>query len=284
MSNDFVTDFSKASFTAHTESHNQFLNDNNVDLNSGGENTVLEDGSAALLGIAVNTMTIEKKQQEGRPTKYGQIYLSPKGMWTVPFVFSVLSHNGVKFVSKFYAAQSEIQQATTLEQYNSLQGNDRFSELNMAILDAQDKQAAYAKIYKGQMQYLKLSESFIPDVISSAKGIVWDDSNASEFNLGDQMFKALDGMEIPVILKKEKDTGYGESNSIKNIIAPFAKDGSPNLEWSEVKAMRIAERKTWIPGDNAESFNTNSYDNQNGAVSNTTSLDEGFGQPSWANQ
>ena len=76
----------------------------------------------------------------------------------------------------------------------------------------------------------------------------------------------------------------GESYNIKNIIAPFAKDGSPNLEWSEVKAMRIAERKTWIPGDNAESFNTNSYDNQNGAVSNTTSLDEGFGQPSWANQ
>jgi len=286
MNNTFNTDFSKAKLTAHSESHNQFLKDNKVDLSSGNDNQALPDGTAAVLGIAVNTRFVQKKAEENRPTNNGQVYLSPKGMWTVPFIMTVISHHGAKFISKWYPVQSEIQSAPTLEQYNALQGNERFNQINIDIMEAQDKQAAYAKLYKGQMTSLKMNENFIPDVIQAAKGIAWNDTTAPEFNLGENMFHTLDGMAFPAILKLNKDTGYGESNDIKSIILPFDNAGQPNPEYPAVMGTRLEGRQPWVPGNDGESFNTNAFDNQNANVSEaqpqSQELDKGFAAPAWS--
>ena len=284
MDNTFNTDYSKAKLTAHSESQNQFLKDNKVDISS-NESQALPEGTPAVLGIAVNTRFIEKKEAENRPVNNGQVYLSPKGMWMVPFIMTVLSHHGAKFVEKWYPVQSEIQSAPTLEQYHALQGTDRFNQINLDIMEAQDKQAAYAKLYKGQMTSLKMNENFIPDVIQAAKGIAWNDETAPEFNLGANMFQSLDGMAFPVILSLKKDTGYGEKNEIKSIILPFDNQGQPNPEYTTVMNTRMEGRQAWIPGNSGESFNTNAFDNQNanvGGAQPTPEMDPGFSAPAWS--
>tara|TARA_E500000178_G_C17035077_1_gene762967 strand:- start:4575 stop:5453 length:879 start_codon:yes stop_codon:yes gene_type:complete len=252
MSNILNTDFSKGAMTAHKESKSQFLKENNIVIDN-NESQPLPDGTAVVLGIALNLQFLAKKKDQGFKIEEGsqQAYMSRKGVWQVPFIMSVLSHNNVSFINSYFPAQNTL--PATLEAFQSTPGwdgmdyEDVLSDIRSGSGSPQDN---YMKRWSKNETYLNIQGEFISQVLSSAKNVMNDGTNEAAFQLGDDGFMAMNGMEFAAILKLEpsNDPQYADKNSVKKIILPN------DPQYAEIMASRLPTASTYIPRDEATEF------------------------------
>jgi hypothetical protein len=280
MNNTFNTDFSKATLTAHEESKNQFLKENNIVIES-NERKALPDGTPVVLGIAVNLKHIAKQVENGVKTEHGQVYLSGAGTWQVPFTMTVLSHANAQLMNSYHPVQSDLQDKPTLEMFNALPDVSDYPKITEAIRNGTSGSPAnnYATKYKKILMHLRMSEDFVPNVISSANNVLNDGSNDQLFNLGEDMFMSLNGLEFAAILKLEKSTNPDypdDKNSVKKIILPN------DPQYQTIMASRQPNLKTFIPKDEAAEFNASDLGKLDQAMTSPTAPAEGeWAQPSW---
>lgn len=281
MSNILNTDFSKGTMTAHKESKNQFLKENNIVINN-NESQPLPDGTAVVLGIALNLKFLAKKESEGFRIEDGQAYMSRKGVWQVPFIMSVLSHNNVSFINSYFPAQNTL--PATLEQFQAMPGWDGidYEDVLSAIRGGDGSpQENYMKRWSGNERYLDIQGGFISDVLASAKNIMNDGTNDAAFSLGDDGFMALNGMEFAAILKLEpsKDPQYSDKNSIKKVILPN------DDQYESIMATRLPNAQTHIPRDEGVEFDASPLGKLDKAIQESQSPTEGgngeWSAPAW---
>jgi hypothetical protein len=282
MNNTFNTDFSKATMTAHAESKNQFLKENNIVMET-NERKALPDGTPVVLGIAINHKHLQKQVENGVKTQ-DQAYLSGAGTWQVPFTMTVLSHGNAQLMNSYHPIQSDLADKPTLEMFNTIDDATQathYPKIQDAIRSGTSGSPAnnYAAKYKKILMHLKMSETFIGDVLSSANNVMNDGSNNAVFNLGDDGFMAMTGLEFAAILKLEKSTNPDypdDKNSVKKIILPN------DPQYQTIMASRQPNLKTFIPKDEAADFNASDLGKLDQAMTSPTAPAEGeWAQPSW---
>ena len=282
MNNTFNTDFSKATMTAHAESKNQFLKENNIVIET-NERKALPDGTPVVLGIAVNLKHIAKQVENGVKTQ-DNAYLSGAGTWQVPFTMTVLSHGNAQLINSYHPIQSDLGDKPTLEMFNTIDQASQqthYPKILDAIRNGTSGSPAnnYAAKYKKILTHLRMSETFIGDVLSSANNVMNDGSNNAVFNLGDDGFMAMNGLEFAAILKLEKSTNPDypdDKNSVKKVILPN------DPQYQTIMASRQPNLKTFLPRDEAAEFNATDLGKLDQQITEAQSASGGdWGQPSW---